>query len=167
MQAWRVISLGLLPYVTETLITLITLITRQLRPAPSRGSAGLAGVSTRPAGLSHPWGTTSCREAAALTYLQAAARAEETHTCRVQPRRLLRLLHQSRRLQLRLHRLSIGRLRRLRLHCRRRSLSRLLVILRRAATNAHSEAARYMSTRTTLLFTLHGELNSRMCPLRQ
>jgi hypothetical protein len=37
------------------------------RPAPSRGSTGLAGVSTRPAGLPHPWGATSCRKAAPLT----------------------------------------------------------------------------------------------------
>jgi len=35
--------------------------------APSRGSTGLAGVSTRPAGLFHPWATTSCRMAAPLT----------------------------------------------------------------------------------------------------
>jgi len=27
-------------------------------------------VSTRPAGLPHPWGATSCREAAPLTYLR-------------------------------------------------------------------------------------------------
>ena len=39
------------------------------RPAPSRGSTGLAGVSTRPAGLPHPWGATRCREAAPLTYM--------------------------------------------------------------------------------------------------
>jgi len=36
-------------------------------PAPSRGSAGLAGVFTRPAGLPHPWGAISCRKAAPLT----------------------------------------------------------------------------------------------------
>ena len=29
-----------------------------------------AGVSTRPAGFPHPWGATSCREAAPLTYLE-------------------------------------------------------------------------------------------------
>ena len=40
------------------------------RPAPSRGSTGLAGVSTRPAGLPHPLGAVSCtREAAPSTYL--------------------------------------------------------------------------------------------------
>jgi len=37
--------------------------------APSRGSTGLADMSTRPAGLPHPWGATSCREAAPLTAL--------------------------------------------------------------------------------------------------
>ena len=37
------------------------------RSAPSRGSTGLAGVSTRPAGLPHPWGATSCRKAAPPT----------------------------------------------------------------------------------------------------
>ena len=39
------------------------------RPAASRGSTGLAGVSTRPAGLPHQWGATSCtRKEAPLTY---------------------------------------------------------------------------------------------------
>ena len=35
---------------------------------PPGGSTGQAGVSTRPAGLPHPWGATSRREAAPLTY---------------------------------------------------------------------------------------------------
>jgi len=39
-----------------------------IRPAPSRGSTGLAGGFTRPAGLPHPWGATSCRKAAPFTY---------------------------------------------------------------------------------------------------
>jgi len=34
-----------------------------------QGSTGLAGVSTRPAGLLHPLGATSCHKAAPLTYL--------------------------------------------------------------------------------------------------
>jgi len=38
------------------------------RPAPSRGSTGLMGVSTRSAGMPQPWGATSCRKAAPLTY---------------------------------------------------------------------------------------------------
>ena len=43
-------------------------------PAPSRGSTGLAGVSTRPAGLPHQWGATSCtRKAAPLTYCVGTA----------------------------------------------------------------------------------------------
>ena len=37
------------------------------RPARFRGSTGLAGVPTRPAGLPHPRGATSCRKAAPLT----------------------------------------------------------------------------------------------------
>jgi len=45
-------------------------ITKGAGPAPSRGSTGSyrAGghVPTRPAGLPHPWGTTSCRKAAQL-----------------------------------------------------------------------------------------------------
>ena len=41
-------------------------------PAPFRGITGLAGVSARPAGLPHPWGTTSCtRKAAPLTWTDA------------------------------------------------------------------------------------------------
>ena len=48
-----------------------TACTTILRPAPSMGSAGLAGVFTRPAGLPHPWGATSCRAAAPLTYMIA------------------------------------------------------------------------------------------------
>ena len=37
-----------------------------LEPLPSKGSAGLASVSKRPAGLLHPWGAISCRKAAPL-----------------------------------------------------------------------------------------------------
>ena len=40
-------------------------IPSHLCPAPSRGSTGLAGVFTRPAGLPHPWGATSCTRKAA------------------------------------------------------------------------------------------------------
>ena len=39
----------------------------EAHPAPSRGSTGLAGVSTRPAGLPHPWGAASC-----LTFTRGA-----------------------------------------------------------------------------------------------
>jgi len=45
---------------------------RYVRPASSRGSTGLAGVFTRPAGLPHPWGAISCRKAAPLTTPRSA-----------------------------------------------------------------------------------------------
>jgi hypothetical protein len=35
-------------------------------PSSLKGSTGLAGMPTRPAGLPHPWGATSCRKAAPL-----------------------------------------------------------------------------------------------------
>jgi len=38
------------------------------RPAPPGGVTGLAGVFTRPAGLPHPWGATSCTRKAAQLY---------------------------------------------------------------------------------------------------
>ena len=42
-----------------------------LHPAPCRENTGLKGVCTRPARLPHPWGATSCREAAPLNLLMA------------------------------------------------------------------------------------------------
>ena len=44
-------------------------------PAPSRGSAGLAGVSALPARLPHPWGATSCRKAPPRSLLTSSVYA--------------------------------------------------------------------------------------------